>query len=81
MAKKTTENVRTREAGSTAYHEADFEKIVGLIEVARLRVAQAVNTAIIDLYWKVGEYLLRKIQSDGWGNGKVQKLSAFIQRR
>jgi predicted nuclease of restriction endonuclease-like (RecB) superfamily len=36
---------------------------------------------LIDLYWQVGEYINRKIESDGWGKGTVVALSAYIQHR
>jgi predicted nuclease of restriction endonuclease-like (RecB) superfamily len=58
-----------------------FEEIVGLIEQARLRASQAVNTVLIDLYWSVGEYLSRKIGADGWGKSTVEALSVFIQKK
>ncbi len=58
-----------------------FEEIVTLIKESRLRAALAINTAIIELYWSVGEYIVKKIQSDGWGKGTVQSLSAYIQKR
>jgi len=40
-----------------------------------------VNTQLIDLYWKVGGYISRKIKADGWGKGTVKELSIYIQRR
>ena len=67
--------------GSASPEEAAFEEIVGLIEQSRLRAVRAVNTTLIDLYWNVGEYISRKIQSEGWGKGTVFSLSAFVQKR
>ena len=66
---------------SEASDQAAFEEIVRLIEQSRLQAAQAVNTALIDLYWGVGEYVSRRIQTDGWGKGTVLSLSAFVQKR
>ena len=60
--------------------QAAFQEILTLIEQSRLQAVRAVNTTLIDLYWNVGEYISRKIQSDGWGKGTVQALSAFIQK-
>src|SRR5215217_1628603 len=62
-------------------HNADFDRILTLIESARQRAYSAVNTTLIDLYWAIGEYISRKITRDGWGKGTVLKLSAYIQRR
>ena len=43
--------------------EAGFADIVGLIAAARQRAFQAVHTTLIDLYWQVGEYISRKIET------------------
>jgi predicted nuclease of restriction endonuclease-like (RecB) superfamily len=61
--------------------EAAFAEVVSLIEQSRKRAYQSVNTHRIDLYWQVGEYVSLKIKADGWGQGTVQDLSAYIQRR
>ncbi|MDP2991155.1 MAG: PDDEXK nuclease domain-containing protein [Kiritimatiellota bacterium] len=61
--------------------QASFEKVVSLIKQARKRAYQVVNTQLIDLYWKVGGYISRKIEADGWGKGTVKALSVYIQRR
>ena len=66
--------------GNAVSEQAAFEEIVGLIEQSRLQAVRAVNTTLIDLYWNVGEYISRKIQSDGWGKGTVQALSVFVQK-
>jgi predicted nuclease of restriction endonuclease-like (RecB) superfamily len=60
---------------------ADFDEVVALIEAARTRAAAAANTALIDLYWTIGEYLRRKIREERWGQGTVQALAEYIQRR
>ena len=39
----------------------DFAEIASLIATARQRAVQAVNTALIDLYWQIGERISRKI--------------------
>lgn len=39
---------------------------------------QAVNTALIDLYWRIGEMLSRKIAVAEWGAGTVEQLARFI---
>jgi predicted nuclease of restriction endonuclease-like (RecB) superfamily len=57
-----------------------FAEVVQLIQQARARASQAVNTELIDLYWRVGRYVSRKIEAEGWGKGTILALSAFIQR-
>jgi predicted nuclease of restriction endonuclease-like (RecB) superfamily len=66
---------------TTTDRESSFAEVVSLIEQARKRAYQSVNVHLIDLYWKVGEYVSRKIEGDGWGKGTVKELSAYIQRR
>jgi predicted nuclease of restriction endonuclease-like (RecB) superfamily len=58
-----------------------FGEILGLIEQARRRGAQVVNTVLLELYWRIGEQLSRRIESEGWGKGTVAEFSAYVQRR
>lgn len=58
-----------------------FDDIFGLIDAARTRAAAAVNTELIDLYWRIGETLSRRIADGGWGKGTVEALAESIQRR
>jgi predicted nuclease of restriction endonuclease-like (RecB) superfamily len=61
--------------------EAAFAEVVQLIEAARQRAYQAVNSTLIDLHWQVGEYISRKLESAAWGEGVVAELARYIQRR
>ena len=45
--------------------QTDFDAVLRLIDAARGRAAAAVNTALIDLYWQIGEHISRKIADDG----------------
>jgi predicted nuclease of restriction endonuclease-like (RecB) superfamily len=58
--------------------EAGFAEVVGLIAAAQQRAFQAVNTTLIDLYWQVGEYISRKIETAEWGEGVVPQLAQYI---
>ncbi|HKA28081.1 MAG TPA: DUF1016 N-terminal domain-containing protein, partial [Candidatus Binatia bacterium] len=46
-----------------------FDEVVHLIQEARRRALQTVNAELIDLYWRVGEAISRRIAKDGWGQG------------
>lgn len=59
--------------------QKSFALIVDLIKQSRHRAFAAVNTELIDLYWKIGEYISRKTESDGWGKGTVEELAGYIQ--
>ncbi|MHC5126475.1 PDDEXK nuclease domain-containing protein [Pseudomonas inefficax] len=55
-----------------------FEEVLALIQGARQRVAQAVNTQLIDLYWQVGAYISRKLERAEWGDSVVSQLAAHL---
>ena len=57
---------------------AGFDEVLALIEATRSRVVTAVNTALIDLYWRIGQYISRKIAEEGWGQGTVAALAEYI---
>ena len=61
--------------------QASFVEVVDLIRTARQRAFQAVNTELIDLYWRVGEYISRKLEAAAWGEGVVDQLAEFIARQ
>lgn len=67
---------------STKNHQPEtaFAEVVNLIQSARERAFQAVNTSLIDLYWQVGSYISFKIKSAEWGDGVVKQLALYIAR-
>jgi len=60
--------------------DATFSEIVQLIASSREKALQAVNTALINLYWEVGATISRKIAAADWGDGIVEQLAAYIAR-
>ena len=52
----------TTAAVSAASEEPAFAEVVEMIQAARGRAVAAVNTALVDLYWRVGEYISRKLE-------------------
>ena len=67
--------------GVVAPSRADFDAVLGLIDDARSRAFASVNTALIELYWRIGEYLGRKTSEEGWGKGTVEVLARVILRK
>ena len=55
-----------------------FSEITQLIVSARQRAVQAVNTALIDLYWQVGQIISHKIAATEWGDGVVSQLAVHL---
>lgn len=80
--KPVTTRKPAKRAAASAVVPADegFDAIVRLIDAARQRAFQAVNTALIKLYWQVGEHISRKIAAAEWGDGVVDRLAAHIAR-
>jgi predicted nuclease of restriction endonuclease-like (RecB) superfamily len=50
-----------------------------MIREARRRALRAVNAGLVGLYWEVGRYISRKIESAGWGEGVVEQLARYIK--
>lgn len=59
----------------------NFDEVLALIEAARRRAYQAVNSELVSLYWQLGQYISKKIASAEWGDGVVDELAAAIARQ
>lgn len=59
--------------------ESAFTEVVSLIQQSRPRAYQGVNSELIDLYWRIGQYISCKLQSSEWGDGVVTQLARYIQ--
>src|ERR1700733_1904198 len=65
---------------ATPKEDETFSEVVGLIAASRERAVQAVNTVLIELYWKIGETISRKIAAAEWGESVVDRLAQFIAK-
>ena len=52
-----------------------------MIQAARGKALAAVNTALVDLYWRIGEYIAAKLETAAWGEGVVESLARYLARR
>lgn len=59
----------------------DFENIWRIIQESKEQVYRNVNAELINLYWRVGEYISNKVKNDDWGKGTVEQLSKYILSR
>jgi predicted nuclease of restriction endonuclease-like (RecB) superfamily len=57
----------------------EFTGIVRLIKRSQQRAVQAVNTALITLYWNVGKYISHRIETSAWGEKTVSTLADYIR--
>lgn len=57
----------------------DFHEISTLIAEAKRHAVQAVNVALVELYWQVGKYIDEKIASAQWGDGVIEELARHLK--
>ena len=46
--------------------EKQFSEIIQLIKQAQSKAIKAANTELIALYWQIGEYISKRIESEEW---------------
>ncbi|PWV56824.1 YhcG family protein [Chitinophaga sp. S165] len=56
-----------------------FADIVQLIKQARTNAIKSVNTELINLYWNIGEYISKRVESAEWGESVVKELAQYLQ--
>ncbi len=60
--------------------QKQFSDIIQLIKQARDNAIKAVNTELIDLYWNIGQYISKQIESATWGDSVVKELADYLSR-
>ncbi len=82
MTKKSSPRSRgnPRKAVVMPPAEGAFDEIVSLIQTARERSLQAVNTELVGLYWQIGRYISNKLAAAEWGEGVVEQLAQHLAR-
>ena len=68
------------QGGAAEPIETSFAEIVGLIEQARQRAYQAVDSELVGLYWSMGQYISAKLAAAVWGEGVVDRLAQHLAR-
>jgi predicted nuclease of restriction endonuclease-like (RecB) superfamily len=66
---------------ATSKANREFENIVRLIEAAQNRAYSVVNAELVLLYYDVGQIVSQKVDSGSWGEGTVDELAKFIDRK
>lgn len=56
-----------------------FTKVVNLIKKSKFTAMRAVNSELINLYLQIGEYITKRIESEGWGKSVVVQLAEYLQ--
>ena len=67
--KEAPRKAAVERAGMSYTTQAGFEQVLSLIDAAKARAVATVNTALIELYWSIGQHISRKTVEEGWGQG------------
>lgn len=57
-----------------------FAEVVTMIQRTKSEVIRLANTSMIDLYWRIGQYISNKIAVSEWGDGVVKQLAEYIEK-
>ena len=57
-----------------------FAEVVTMIQQTKASVINIANAALIDLYWKVGNYISDQLIVSEWGDGVVRQLAEYIEK-
>jgi predicted nuclease of restriction endonuclease-like (RecB) superfamily len=79
--KRTSAKAPVKRATTVDPTPAGFDEVLNLIDAAKARAVAAVNTALIELYWSIGQHISRQTAEEGWGKGTVEVLAEAIRRR
>ena len=61
--------------------QQDFVDVLRYIQKSRQKIFAQINTALIDLYWQIGQIISHKVSTEAWGKGVVTELAAFIAQQ
>ena len=57
---------------------ANFTEVVSMIRHTHHEVLHLANKAMVDLYWRIGEYISLRVAKSSWGKGVVAELANYI---
>lgn len=60
--------------------DKQFLDVIILIKEARNNALKSVNIELIELYWKIGEYISKRIEATEWGKSIVEQLALYIEK-
>lgn len=76
--KKKPSKQQSQPAVSHDAVQASFEEVLGLINAAKHRATQAVNSELMTLYWQIGQFISLKLATAECGEGVVANLAEHI---
>ena len=81
MKKQPPKNTSSLLSTADRREESAFNEVLAMIEAAHAKASLAANSALVELYWQIGEYISRKLDSAAWGEGIVDNLACYIHLR
>ncbi len=60
--------------------KTEFTEITNIIKQSRYKALQAVNSELINLYWQIGEYIGKRVESEDWGKSVVVQIAEYLQK-
>jgi predicted nuclease of restriction endonuclease-like (RecB) superfamily len=60
--------------------QSEFSDVLKQIQDSRQKVFAHINTALIDLYWQIGQIISHKVGSESWGKSVVSELAKYISQ-
>ena len=61
--------------------DRQFDEVYVFIISARERANRAVNTELIDLYWRIGEYIAHRVEVEEWEKGVAKNLVSYLKHQ
>ncbi len=58
--------------------QSEFSVVLKQIQASRQQVFAHINTALIELYWQIGQIISQKVSSEAWGKSVVSELANYI---
>lgn len=80
MNKKRAKRLPLKTRQTVVPFESQFAEISALILDARKKAFRKVDAVLVELYWRVGEYISRRVASAEWGEGMVGRLAEYLER-
>ena len=63
------------------HNQKGFAEVLKHIQQSRQKVFSQVNTALIDLYWQVGQIISDRVIAEAWGKRVVSDLAVYITQQ
>jgi len=63
------------------HNQQAFADVLKQIQHARQNVFAHINTALIDLYWHIGQFISDKVNAQAWGKAVVKELALYIAQQ